>query len=582
MYIFKSTFLISLLTSVFLSYTYAQELYTLVIVPDTNTCQNLEITQTNKVHSSQLMNKKLNEYIYTLFDQGYLQAYYDTILKENNIYTAYLICGEKVPFLINIEHVDISTLQKIDFYSDFSTKKIEPFQHKKISNFFQKLASHYENNGYPFVSIQLDSIKYINDTLFATVICNPYQLVSIDSIVQKGNVFIQPNVLQALIRVKPNTMYSEKNIQNITELIMLLPFIKEVRPTEVQFYNDNAKIYLYYDKKKSNLFDGIVGFMPDYQNQGKLLFTGDMTLVLNNSLQVAERISLKWRQFEKSSQDVRFQFTLPTLVYLPLGANYQFSILKKDSAYINLNQRIALQYNSNIRQKTSMYLHYYSSSLINVKQYQNAKVLPNVSDIKTTSVGILFEYNKLNNFLSPTKGHHLTLDVSVGQKNIQKNTLIPVELYNNISLSNTQFKAESEITYFIPFLSSSTFMFKNISGTIYSEKLFENELFRIGGIHTLRGFDEHFFLPSTFSIQTLEYRWIFDTQSWMSLFTDMGYIEQQLISRKNLHRVLSFGAGITLDTEAGQFSLHYAYGRTHLIPFNYKTGKIHFGYIALF
>jgi len=43
-----------------------------------------------------------------------------------------------------------------------------------------------------------------------------------------------------------------------------------------------------------------------------------------------------------------------------------------------------------------------------------------------------------------------------------------------------------------------------------------------------------------------------------------------------------FGAGMTFETRAGIFGISYALGRQLNNPIDFRTGKIHFGYVSLF
>ena len=45
---------------------------------------------------------------------------------------------------------------------------------------------------------------------------------------------------------------------------------------------------------------------------------------------------------------------------------------------------------------------------------------------------------------------------------------------------------------------------------LQSENMFKNELFRIGGLKTLRGFDEESITASFYNIATLEWRFLFE------------------------------------------------------------------------
>ena len=117
---------------------------------------------------------------------------------------------------------------------------------------------------------------------------------------------------------------------------------------------------------------------------------------------------------------------------------------------------------------------------------------------------------------------------------------------------------------------------------MYSKNLFENELYRLGGMKTLRGFIEQSMYASSYAIVNTEIRFLFSKNSFLNAFFDAGWYEQKL-EQSYLHDFpFGFGAGINYDTKAGIFSLSYALGKQMDNPIQLKTGTISFGYIAMF
>jgi hypothetical protein len=45
---------------------------------------------------------------------------------------------------------------------------------------------------------------------------------------------------------------------------------------------------------------------------------------------------------------------------------------------------------------------------------------------------------------------------------------------------------------------------------------------------------------------------------------------------------LGFGAGLTFETKAGIFGLSYAVGKQNSNPLDFRSSKIHFGYVNIF
>jgi hemolysin activation/secretion protein len=115
----------------------------------------------------------------------------------------------------------------------------------------------------------------------------------------------------------------------------------------------------------------------------------------------------------------------------------------------------------------------------------------------------------------------------------------------------------------------------------YAPEIYQNELFRFGGLNSLRGFNEEELFASTRVVGTLEYRFLLDRNSNVFVFYDQAFYENNaaIYSKDN---PLGFGAGLSFGTNLGIFSISYALGKQQGNPILMRNGKIHFGYIAYF
>jgi outer membrane protein assembly factor BamA len=109
-----------------------------------------------------------------------------------------------------------------------------------------------------------------------------------------------------------------------------------------------------------------------------------------------------------------------------------------------------------------------------------------------------------------------------------------------------------------------------------------NELYQIGGIKTLRGFDEESLFASGYAIGTVEYRFLLSRVSYLFGFVDGAYVERKSNLDQNGKFYGGAGLGISLETKTGLFSLAYAAGKRPDVPINFREAKIHFGFITLF
>jgi len=112
--------------------------------------------------------------------------------------------------------------------------------------------------------------------------------------------------------------------------------------------------------------------------------------------------------------------------------------------------------------------------------------------------------------------------------------------------------------------------------------LFKNELFRIGGLKTLRGFDEETIYTSTYVIPTVEYRFLFAKNSSLILFAEGAWYENNSEGSYIKDTPMTVGAGVNFETKAGILTLDYAIGNQFNQGFDARNGKIHFGLTALF
>jgi hypothetical protein len=79
----------------------------------------------------------------------------------------------------------------------------------------------------------------------------------------------------------------------------------------------------------------------------------------------------------------------------------------------------------------------------------------------------------------------------------------------------------------------------------------------------------------------LEYRFIVDQNSNAFLFYDQAFYENNALAYSKDHP-FGVGAGFSFGTKLGIFTISYALGKQLNNAFDFRSGKIHFGYTAYF
>lgn len=513
--------------------------------------------------------------------QGYLLATIDSAKKDSLLAVYFLRAGKKFKWAhLKRGNAEMEVISHLGYQEKLYTNKA--FSYSQTAKLIEKTISYYENNGYPFASIRLDSVEINDNSISAVLNVSKHKLFKIDSIIQQGNAKINKTFLYRYLGLKPQMPYNEEAFKAISKKLRQLPFIVETRPREIKVTEKYTKLYLFLDKRNASQFDGIIGILPDNAT-GKTVFTGDVKIrLINNIFRAGETFDLNWRRLQSQTQDFRAQVTYPYLLGTPIGVDYAIKIYRKDTSFIDVNNNFGLQYYFSGLNNLKVFYKQRSANVLSTSGLAYITVLPEYADISTSSYGLGLAFEKLDYRFNPHKGISLNVNAQTGNKVIKKNPKINDAVYSNLLLHSTQYQVDGNFNLFIRIKGNNVLRIASQYGSIFGNApIFRNELFRIGGLRTLRGFDEESIYVSSYVIPTLEYRFLFGQNSNILLFAEGAWYENRSGGFVT-DTPYSFGAGINFDTKAGIFSLNYALGSQFGNAIDLRSGKIHFGLTALF
>ncbi|HVA97350.1 MAG TPA: POTRA domain-containing protein [Bacteroidia bacterium] len=533
-----------------------------------------------KFISPEERNKEIKTILFDLYDDAYLAATVDSLVQDSNRLTAYITTGEIYKWAkLDKGNVSEAILSQIGFREKLYSNK--PLYFKDVVKVQDKILTYAENNGFPFASVKLDSIKINGNEFSAKLNYTKNKVIRIDSIVVKGKVKISTRYLYNYLNIKPGDLYNESIVKKISARLRELPFLRETKPLKIIFSDKTTKIYLFLDSKKASKFDGIIGFLPDPVT-GKLILTGDVKLNLENAIGKGEQIDFDWQRLKAQTQNLTTHLSYPFLFSTPFGFSYDLKLYKQDSTYIQVDQTFALQYLLSGGDYFKVFVEDKSSTLLSTSGLEYQTVLPTFADNSITSYGIGYKTERLDYRLNPRKGFALTVDIAAGNKTIKVNPNLNPIVYDNLKLSSNQYNADLNAAFFMPIGTRSTIKYGLQSAYLYGASLFQNDLFRIGGLTTLRGFDQQSIYASSYVVGTIEYRYLLEQNSYLYTFFDQAYYQNQSINHNIWDTPFGFGAGISFQTKAGIFSINYALGKQFNNPIDVRAGKISFGIVSYF
>lgn len=526
--------------------------------------------------------KAMNELVAYLREQGYSASGIDSMIWKKDTAIAVIYTGSQYKFRqIGSGNVPKEVMRKIGFRDRQFTDA--NMRGKRLSGLKKRIIQFYENRGYPFAQITLDSIELRDNRLSATLNLEKNQQFKIDSIIIKGTARIKPKYIQNYLGIKPKSLYNESRIQPISTRLREIAFVSETKAPEVVFGDGRADVYLYLDKKRASQFDGILGVLPSSEEPGKVLVTGELSLKLLSAFKRGELIDISWRKMQARTQNLNVHLAYPFLFNTPFGLDGTFELYKRDSLYLNLRGIIGIQYHLIGNDHIKIFADIRSTNVLAASTLSSVSTLnPDNVDSRTQLYGFGYKMQRLDYRLNPRKGFDLYAEASAGTKKILPDATIEVSRYAGLKLNSFQLNAVLQVAYFVPIPNRSTIMIKANGGFMRSDNLFESEAFRIGGLKTLRGFDEESIYATMFGIGTIEYRFLLDPNSYLFAFFDGAYYENRATNKNITDRPFGFGLGISFFTKIGVFSLNYALGRQFNNPIDFRAGKIHFGIVSYF
>ncbi len=527
--------------------------------------------------------------------RGYPLASVDSIANEGRLTTVFLYVGDRYELIsLNTDSIEKDALREIGFTDKSYSKKALDFN--QLQNLQQKLLTHYENTGYPFASVYLDSISILDNRLSATLKSDKSVLYHVDSIRVYGKVNLKKKFLQHYLEIPMHSVYSKRTLALVDKRISELTYVTQVRPSDVTMLGNGSVLNLYLASKPTSQINFLVGFLPGSGDDNKLQLTGDVNLDLKNLLGGGESILLKWQQLQKKSPRLNLGFNQPYIFNSPFGLDFLFDLFKKDSSFLQLNAQIGVQYALSALKSGTFFLQFQNTSLLNggidTNVIKSSKRLPDNIDVKAVNAGITYQFINTNYRLNPRQGNELTVTGSVGIKNIKQNNEITgikdpafnyTSLYDSLKGRSYQLRLKMYGAHYFPFGKYATLKTAVSGGALFSPDIFRNELYQIGGYKLLRGFDEESIYATRYLVGSLEYRLLVNTNSYVFFFVDAGLAKNkyQFVNVKN--NFISSGLGLLFETKLGLLNISFAVGRRDDVKFNLSQAtKLHFGYINYF
>jgi hypothetical protein len=275
-------------------------------------------------------------------------------------------------------------------------------------------------------------------------------------------------------------------------------------------------------------------------------------------LNSGEKFNLYWKNDGNSQTSFNLGTEIPYLFKSPIGIKANLRIFKQDSTFQNTITDLNLGYYFSYN--TKAYLGYQKTNSVDIQNTNSFSL----NDFTNTFFTSSFEHVNFatDNFIFPEQTKVIA-KVGLGNRTIS-------------SAKSNQFFGQLEFSHYFELNQKNSIFIKNQSYYLQSDSYIINELYRFGGINSIRGFNENSLQANVFSGIMAEYRYLVAQNLYVHSITDYGYFQDKTSDIDD--KLLGLGFGFGLFTKNGLFNLIYANGSTSEQTIKLSNSIVHISF----
>lgn len=432
---------------------------------------------------------------------------------------------------------------------------------KNIDSLKNKINAQYIEQGFTFSRVK-SNFKGLREgipEIEISAVTNRKRVV--DKIVFKGYEKLPSRFIHNIEKQYLLKTYNDKLVNNINSSLQNHTFLFLEKPPQTLFTKDSTSVYLFAHKRKSNSFDGIIGFGNDKSE--KFTFNGSLNVNFRNIFNGFESVNIFWQRNPDKGQTFDLQTDIPYLFKSNIGGSFKINIFRQDSTY------------ANVKVMPSFYFHLKQKQKIGLRgMFENSTVLDSLyvqgRDHTKKGIGVWYNYiqrSEIPLFVNKTRisaeadfvgTHYSDHDITTNQTNFflaaERNLHIKGNNYLNLRAESALLNAKNNLA--------------------------QNELLRFGGWRSLRGFNENSLFADFYYYGTAEYRYLVGDQAFFDVFAQYAELRNKTLELKP--KLYSFGLGFNFVLPIGLMSFQISNGNQIENTVKFGDTKIHWGVVSKF
>lgn len=437
-------------------------------------------------------------------------------------------------------------------------KEIVPFT--DAENKLTQWLTAFERGGYPLARLQLRNFRPEGSALAADLWIEMGDRRTVNAIVINGYDQFPAGHKASVERTFKNKSLTRDNLAALKTEFDKFRFVTQTRYPEILFAKDTTKIYVYVEKAKANRFEGFLGFSNDEEQNVRL--NGYLDLQLTNLLNSGEEFSLYWKSDGNQQRTFNAALELPYIFRSRLGLRMALNIFRQDSTF--QTTRTSLEAGYLFRHNLRGYLGYQSAESSDI-QNQNTSTL---SDFNNRFMTASFEFVDLrtSDYLFPERSR-VQFKAGIGSRDSK-------------TQKEGQYFAALDAFHSFYLNEKNSIFLRTQDYYLQSNSYIVNELYRFGGINSIRGFNENSLQGQLLTSLLTEYRYTVGSSLYVHTVLDYGYYTDE--TSGNNGKLLGLGLGAGILTRNGLLRITYANGTANGQQIRLSNSIVHISFKTIF
>jgi outer membrane protein assembly factor BamA len=436
-----------------------------------------------------------------------------------------------------------------------------PFTGEGLEQGISELLRVYDGLGYPFASVQPDLISTGEGWVSVGLRVDEGPRATIGDVSFRGLKGTRPGVLLRETGLVQGETYDGEKADDARLSLMALGIFEDVSAPEMRFDITDTTISLTYEvtEGRNSFFEGMVAYAPSAESN-KLV--GSLHLELRNIAGTLRRLRVLWNKPGEARLNWSIDYREPRILGWPVSGLFEVFSDVVETSFARRKLEIGLAFTGERRLELGL------GGFLGSTKDRAAE--GGEGDFNEQGVSFTFRYEGRESPINPRSGLFASFRNEVSQLNYQEES----SLDRTLTGLDIDTRYVTDARFAVP-------AFRLLYRGVFAGEgdVPESHLARIGGMRSLRGYPEEWFMAEQALVGSVELRRVLSRRSRIYAFLDVATLEDETHDFGDLTAPpLGYGIGFMGGARTGLFRLEVALGRSD----TFSDARLHFALIQTF